>query len=63
MSDILILLALQHGEVGHVAPVRGISIAIGAWLGGRVLGEGDRRWRLVAAVAFAGGVVALSFAK
>ena len=60
LSYILILLALRSGEVGHIAPAREVSILIGAWLGGRVLGEGDRRRRLVAAAAFAGGVVALA---
>lgn len=48
---------------GVLAPAREVSILFGAWLGGRVLGEGDRRWRLVAAVALAGGVVALKFSK
>jgi drug/metabolite transporter (DMT)-like permease len=62
MSYILILLALRRGDVGHIAPAREVSILIGAWLGGRVLGEGDRRRRLVAAVAFAAGVIALAVA-
>ncbi|HEY6193600.1 MAG TPA: DMT family transporter [Candidatus Eisenbacteria bacterium] len=62
LSYILILLALRHADVGHVAPAREVSILIGAWLGGRVLGEGDRTRRLVAAAAFAGGVVALALA-
>lgn len=62
LSYILILLALRHGAVGHVAPAREVSILIGAWLGGRVLGEGDRKRRLLAAAAFAGGVVALALA-
>jgi drug/metabolite transporter (DMT)-like permease len=62
LSYILILLALRRGDVGHIAPAREVSILIGAWLGGRVLGEGDRTRRLVAAAAFAGGVVALALA-
>jgi drug/metabolite transporter (DMT)-like permease len=62
LSYILILLALQRGDVGHIAPAREVSILLGAWLGGRVLGEGDRKRRLLAAVAFAGGVVALALA-
>ncbi len=62
LSYILILLALRQGDVGHIAPAREISSLIGAWLGGRVLGEGDRRRRLSAAAAFAGGVIALAFA-
>src|SRR5262245_11457020 len=60
LSYILILLALKRGDVGHIAPAREVSILIGAWLGGRVLGEGDRRRRLVAAAAFACGVIALA---
>lgn len=62
LSYILILLALRLGDVGHIAPAREVSILIGAWLGGHVLGEGDRRRRLVAAAAFAGGVAALALA-
>jgi drug/metabolite transporter (DMT)-like permease len=60
LSYILILLALQRGDVGHIAPAREVSIVVGAWFGGRVLGEGDRRRRLVAAVAFAMGVAGLA---
>ncbi len=62
LSYILILLALTRGDVGHIAPAREVSILIGAWLGGRVLGEGARRRRLVAAAAFTAGVVALALA-
>ena len=60
LSYILILFALRSGDVGHIAPAREVSILIGAWLGGRVLGEGDRKRRLVAAAAFAAGVIALA---
>ena len=60
LSYILILLALRSGDVGHIAPAREVSILFGAWLGGRVLGEGDRRRRLWAAAAFATGVMALA---
>lgn len=62
LSYILILLALRTGAVSHIAPAREISILIGAWLGGRVLGEGERQRRLVAAAAFAAGVIALALA-
>jgi uncharacterized membrane protein len=62
LSYILILLALRAGPVSHIAPAREISILIGAYLGGRVLGEGDRRRRLFAAAAFAAGVIALALA-
>jgi drug/metabolite transporter (DMT)-like permease len=61
LSYILILLAMREGAVSHIAPAREISILIGAWLGGRVLGESGRRRRIVAAVAFAAGVIALAW--
>jgi drug/metabolite transporter (DMT)-like permease len=62
LSYILILLALRDGAVSHIAPAREISILIGAYLGGHVLGEGERTRRLVAAAAFAAGVIALALA-
>ena len=62
-SYILILLALRSGPISHIAPAREISILLGAYLGGRVLGEGQRRRRLVAAGAFAAGVIALALAR
>jgi uncharacterized membrane protein len=60
LSYILILLALRTGDVSRVAPAREVSILFGAWLGGVVLGEGQRRRRLAAAAAFAAGVAALA---
>ena len=63
LGYILILLALRTGAVSHIAPAREVSILIGAYLGGRVLGEGDRTRRLVASGAFAAGVVALALAR
>ncbi len=60
LSYVLMLLALSLGKISHVAPARELSILFGAWLGARVLGEGDRARRLAAAAAFAAGVVALA---
>jgi drug/metabolite transporter (DMT)-like permease len=62
LSYLLVLLALRHGQVSHVAPARELSILFGAWLGARVLGEGDLKRRLIAAAAFAAGVIALALA-
>jgi multidrug transporter EmrE-like cation transporter len=62
LSYILILIALRTGPVSHIAPAREVSILVGAWLGGAVLGEGERRRRLAAAAAFATGVIALALA-
>lgn len=60
LSYILILLALRRGDVSHIAPAREVSILFGAWLGGHVLGEGERGRRLAAAAVFALGVAALA---
>lgn len=60
LSYILILLAFRIGAVSHIAPAREVSILIGTWLGARMLGEGDRRRRWIASVAFALGVMALA---
>ena len=62
LSYVLVLVAMRVGGVSHVAPAREVSILIGAWLGARLLGEGDRTRRLIAAAAFAAGVAALAFA-
>ena len=62
LSYILILVALSQGPISHIAPARELSILFGAWLGARVLGAGDRTRRIVAATAFAAGVIALALA-
>ena len=62
LAYILVLVAMSRARVSHVAPVRELSILVGAWLGSRVLGEGDRTRRRLAAVAFVAGVLALAFA-
>lgn len=62
LSYVLVLLAMRTGAVSHIAPAREISILLGAYLGTRVLGEGEKRRRTGAAAAFAAGVVALALA-
>lgn len=62
LAYILTLAALRIAPVSHVAPAREVSILLGAWLGGRVLGEGERTRRVVAAAAFVAGVIALALA-
>jgi drug/metabolite transporter (DMT)-like permease len=62
LSYILVLLAFRDGAVSHVAPAREVSILVGAFLGGTVLGEGQRVRRRVAAAAFVAGVVSLALA-
>lgn len=62
LSYILTLLAMQTGAVSRIAPAREIGILLGAWFGGSVLGEGEKRRRLLASALFAAGVMALAFA-
>ena len=49
--------------MSHIAPAREIGILLGAWFGGRVLGEGERTRRLAASAAFAAGVIALALSR
>jgi uncharacterized membrane protein len=60
LSYILILVAMRGGAVSHIAPAREVSILFGTWLGARVLGEGGRGRRTIAALAIAAGVIALA---
>ncbi|NOT33581.1 MAG: EamA family transporter [Candidatus Eisenbacteria bacterium] len=60
LAYILVLFAYRHGSISRIAPMREVSILFGAWLGALVLGERDRMRRVIAALAFATGVVLLA---
>lgn len=60
LSYVLILVALAFSPVSSVAPMRVISTLVGVLMGSQLLGEGDTRRRLSAAVVMVVGVVALS---
>jgi drug/metabolite transporter (DMT)-like permease len=60
LAYVLVLYAAQQAPLSHVAPAREVSMLFAALLGGRLLGEGDRRLRLAGAVAIAGGVALLA---
>ena len=60
LAYVLVLYALARAPVSYVAPARETSILIGTLLGATVLGEADRRRRLLAATAILGGVTALA---
>jgi drug/metabolite transporter (DMT)-like permease len=59
-SYILFLTALARAPVTRIAPLREVSILIGAALGSHFLGEGNLARRVIAAGAIATGVVLLS---
>lgn len=60
ISYILVLTALSFTPVSAIAPAREVSIVIGAFIGAKVLKEGEGRRRLWAAVGIAAGIIALS---
>ena len=58
---ILMLTAMKLAPVSSIAPLRETSILFGAFLGIRMLGEGDQRRRLFAAAVMAAGAVSIAF--
>jgi drug/metabolite transporter (DMT)-like permease len=60
VAYVLVLTAMSFTPVSYVAPAREVSIVIGAFIGARYLKESNGARRLWAAVAMAGGVIALA---
>jgi drug/metabolite transporter (DMT)-like permease len=60
LSYILVLTAMQKAPISHVAPAREVSMLIAAFLGAKLLNEGELRRRLMGAALIAAGVVALA---
>ncbi len=63
LAYILVLHAMTLAPVSHVAPARELSMLIAAFLGAKLLGEGDFRRRLAGAALIAGGVACLALAR
>lgn len=57
---VLVLYALRLAPLSHVAPAREVSMLFAALIGGRLLGEGERGWRLAGAGFMAAGVAGLA---
>jgi drug/metabolite transporter (DMT)-like permease len=60
LAYVLVLYAVTIAPLSHVAPAREVSMLFAALIGGHLLGEADRAWRLLGAACIAGGVVALA---
>jgi drug/metabolite transporter (DMT)-like permease len=60
LGYVMVLYAVRMAPLSHVAPAREVSMLFAALLGGSLLGESDRRLRLLGAACIAGGVVALA---
>jgi len=60
LAYVLVLYAAQRAPLSHVAPAREVSMLFAALIGGRLLGESDRGWRVAGAALMAAGVIALA---
>ena len=58
---ILVLKAMQLAPISHVAPAREVSMLLAAFLGARLLNEGELKRRLFGAALIACGVIALAW--
>lgn len=60
LGYILVLYAMKHAPIGHVAPMRELATLIGTYFGARLLKEQVTPLRLTGAVLIVSGVVALA---
>ena len=58
---VLTLFAMRFAPISHVAPLREMSMMIGAYFGLRFFGEGERRRRLIGSAVIGLGVACLAF--
>jgi drug/metabolite transporter (DMT)-like permease len=60
LAYILVLMAMREAPLSRVAPAREVSMLFAALLGGQLLGEGERGWRLAGAALIGAGVIGLA---
>ncbi len=60
LAYILVLMAMRDAPLSRVAPAREVSMLFAALLGGQLLGEGERGWRLAGAALIGAGVIGLA---
>lgn len=60
LGYILVLFAMRHAPVGHVAPMRELATLVGTYFGARLLKEPVTSVRLAGAVLIVSGVIALA---
>ncbi|KQV89196.1 EamA family transporter [Pelomonas sp. Root1237] len=60
LAYILVLMAMREAPLSRVAPAREVSMLFAALLGGQLLGEGERGWRIAGAALIGVGVIALA---
>ena len=59
VTDGMVLVAFRHAPIGYVTALRESSVVLAALAGWRLLGEGDHRRRISAAVVVLCGLVVL----
>ncbi|MBS0375377.1 MAG: EamA family transporter [Proteobacteria bacterium] len=59
----LVLFAMRHAPVSHVAPARELATLVGTYLGARVLREAVTLPRVLGAACIVGGIVCLTLAR
>jgi uncharacterized membrane protein len=60
LAYLLVLFALTRAPLSYVAPVRELSMLIGAFIGSRILGEKSGVSRMIGTALMVGGVVMLA---
>lgn len=60
LAYVLVLMAMRDAPLSRVAPAREVSMLFAALLGGQLLGEGERGWRLAGAALIGVGVIGLA---
>jgi len=60
LAYILVLQAMREAPLSRVAPAREVSMLFAALLGGQLLGEGEKGWRIAGAALIGAGVIALA---
>jgi len=60
LGYLLVLFAMRHAPVSHVAPARELATLVGTWFGARLLGERAAAQRLAGALCIVAGVISLA---
>ncbi|MBS0386950.1 MAG: EamA family transporter [Proteobacteria bacterium] len=60
LGYILVLFAMRHAPISHVAPTRELATLVGTWFGARLLGEQAAAQRLIGSLCIVAGVVSLA---
>ena len=60
LGYILVLFAMRHAPISHVAPARELATLVGTWFGARLLGEKAAAQRLAGALCIVAGVISMA---